>query len=41
MIDLAIYTEIRKISPDYMGQIEAWAQDQFPGWTFDYERAAA
>lgn len=26
---------------DYMSQVEAWAQDQFPGWSFDYERAAA
>ncbi|CAB4188118.1 Recombinase NinB [uncultured Caudovirales phage] len=25
---------------DYMSQIEAWAQDQFPGWSFDYEAAA-
>ena len=26
---------------DYMTQIEAWACDQFPGWTFDYEQRAA
>ena len=26
---------------DYMTAIEAWACDQFPGWTFDYEHRAA